>query len=204
MFEYISQAGPLIWVILAVSIWALALILERFRFLRLMSRELKNERERWFQLAKSQGMEAARRELEDAEGMVAEVLREAWAPGQTMDAAEKGVEEVLSRHIPRLDRHMGTIGTLGSLEPMIGLLGTVTGLIQSFGGLSTAGGDLATVSGGLAIAMINTQAGLFAALPILLVLQYLRNRQRDLLGELQNVSAKALKWGHRHVTSETV
>jgi biopolymer transport protein ExbB len=204
MIAYFTQAGPLIWAILAVSIWAFALIVERFWTLRRLSREVKQQSVYWFEILQNAGPQEAFQKLQGQEGLVAEILQEAWEPKHSMEAAEKGVEEVISRHLPHLDRHLGTIGTLGSLEPMIGLLGTVTGLIQSFGGLSTAGGDLASVSGGLAIAMINTQAGLFTALPILLILQYLRNRQRDLLGEIQTVCARALKWGHRNVTPSSL
>lgn len=200
MWEYLVKGGPLVWPILAVSVWAFALILERFFFLRRSKARYQKQADHYFDLFEKQGPEAVRVQLAGQQGLVPELLLEAWDPTRNIDAAEKGVEEVLSRHLPKLDKSIATIGTLGSLEPMIGLLGTISGMIASFGALhASGGGDLAEISGGLSVAMINTQLGLCTALPILLAHNFLRNRHRETLAVLQNICARSLKMAHKNV-----
>lgn len=202
MWEYLYKGGPLVWPILLVSIWALTLILERFFYLRRAKKRYSQESASFFAIYEQHGPSAALESIAKApQGLVAEILIEAWNPAHNPAAAEKGVEEVLSRHLPKLDKSIATIGTLGSLEPMIGLLGTITGMITSFGALhATGGGDLAEISGGLSVAMINTQLGLCTALPILFAHNFIRNRHRETLSVLQNICARALKMAHKDVS----
>lgn len=201
MWEYLEKGGPLVWPILLVSVWAFGLILERFFYLRRAKKRYQIQSSAFFKAYDEEGPQQALAALQSAQGLVPEILLEAWDPKHNPAAAEKGVEEVLSRHLPKLDKSISTIGTLGSLEPMIGLLGTISGMIVSFGALhASGGGDLAEISGGLSVAMINTQLGLCTALPILFAHNFIRNRHRETLSVLQNICARALKMAHKDVS----
>ena len=69
--------------------------------------------------------------------------------------------EDAGRHVVHeLERFLNTLGTIASISPLLGLLGTVTGIIKSFNALQAgAAGDPRMLSGGIAEALIATAAG---------------------------------------------
>ena len=70
------------------------------------------------------------------------------------------------RELDRLEGSLSFLGTVASVSPYIGLLGTVWGIMSSFQGLSHAGqATLAQVAPGIAEALVATAVGLFAAIP---------------------------------------
>src|SRR5262245_43286006 len=63
-------------------------------------------------------------------------------------------------------RGPGTLATIGSTAPFIGLFGTVVGIINAFRGIAATGsGGMAAVSGGIAEALVATALGIFVAIP---------------------------------------
>jgi biopolymer transport protein TolQ len=76
-----------------------------------------------------------------------------------LDAEADGERERLGRHTPWL-------ATIGSVSPLLGLLGTVLGVIQAFIGIATKGsGNLSAVAPGVAEALVATAASLAVAIP---------------------------------------
>ncbi|GLS25334.1 MotA/TolQ/ExbB proton channel family protein [Marinibactrum halimedae] len=72
---------------------------------------------------------------------------------------------LISRVSERVNVNLDMIGTLVSLAPLLGLLGTVTGMIDVFNVLAvTGGGDAKSMAGGVSKATIPTMAGMVAAL----------------------------------------
>jgi biopolymer transport protein TolQ len=66
----------------------------------------------------------------------------------------------------RLGRFLPWLATIGSVSPLIGLLGTVLGVIEAFLGIATKGsGNLAAVAPGVGEALIATAAALAVAIP---------------------------------------
>jgi biopolymer transport protein TolQ len=87
-----------------------------------------------------------------------------------LDADSDGERERLGRHIPWL-------ATIGSVSPLLGLLGTVLGVIQAFIGIATKGsGNLAAVAPGVAEALVATAASLAVAIPATFGYNILANR----------------------------
>ena len=76
----------------------------------------------------------------------------------------------------RMEQGLGPIAALAALLPLLGLLGTVLGMLETFGVIRGHGmGDARLLAGGIRQALLTTQAGLFAAVPVVLGLQYLRS-----------------------------
>ncbi|HJQ21223.1 MAG TPA: MotA/TolQ/ExbB proton channel family protein [Gemmatimonadaceae bacterium] len=66
----------------------------------------------------------------------------------------------------RLGRYTPWLATIGSVSPLLGLLGTVIGVIQAFIGIATKGsGNLSAVAPGVAEALVATAASLAVAIP---------------------------------------
>jgi biopolymer transport protein TolQ len=72
----------------------------------------------------------------------------------------------MEREMRGLERHVGTLATIGSAAPFVGLFGTVWGIMNSFQSIAmTKNTTLAVVAPGIAEALFATALGLFAAIP---------------------------------------
>jgi biopolymer transport protein TolQ len=91
-------------------------------------------------------------------------------------AAER---DLMSHYLPWL-------ATIGSVGPLLGLLGTVLGVMDAFIGIATKGsGNISAVAPGVAEALVTTVAGLAAAIPAVIAYNLFVNRVRLLAGELE-------------------
>jgi biopolymer transport protein ExbB len=71
---------------------------------------------------------------------------------------------------PLLSRNLAVIAVLGSVAPLLGLLGTVSGMIATFNVISAIGtGNARPLAGGISEALVATEAGLLVAIPGLLL-----------------------------------
>ncbi len=78
------------------------------------------------------------------------------------------------------------LATIGSVSPLLGLLGTVLGIMRAFLGIAAQGsGNIAAVAPGVAEALITTVAGLMAAIPAVIAYNFFVNRIRLFAGELE-------------------
>lgn len=94
--------------------------------------------------------------------------KQASAP-ELLGGTERLLRVALQRQQSALEQGLGTLSSIGSVSPYVGLFGTVWGIMNSFLGLSqTQQATLATVAPGIAEALIATAIGLFAAIPAVL------------------------------------
>lgn len=90
----------------------------------------------------------------------------------------------------RLGRHIPWLATIGSVSPLLGLLGTVLGVIQAFIGIATKGsGNLSAVAPGVAEALVATAASLAVAIPATFGYNLLANRVNRFDGAMERFSA---------------
>jgi biopolymer transport protein ExbB/TolQ len=178
----------------------LALLIERTIYYTQLKKALTRESEEFFGWSKRDGVAKAYCLLEGRTGILPDLLRAAWSPEYTqMSLVERNVEEVLHENRPHLEKSLNTLATLASIQPLLGLLGTISGMIATFSVISTQGtGDPRALADGISEAMITTEAGLCVALPILLAHNYLRNRYKNILASLQKFCARSLKEKEQH------
>jgi len=82
------------------------------------------------------------------------------------DRVDRLMNVAVSREMDRIERHMGTLATIGTASPFIGLLGTVWGIMTAFQAIAaTKDTNLAVVAPGIAEALFATALGLVAAIP---------------------------------------
>lgn len=198
MLLMLSQAGWPIWPLLATSVVALALIVERLLSLRahrVMPRGVAAEVE-----ALQRGGHAspdALRQLERASPLgfvLAEVLRCRSMPGEQ---ARVAIEDAGRAVAYQLGRYLPAIGTIAAIAPLLGLFGTVVGMIEIFGAYSPTGGDPAALAHGISIALYNTGFGILIAIPALIFHRYFRARVDYFLHELEQAATRALRLQQR-------
>lgn len=87
------------------------------------------------------------------------------------------IDEELRFYRPRLENGMSTITSMGAAAPLLGLLGTVSGMVGTFETISIFGaGNPALMADSISEALVTTQNGLLAALPLMLLHNVLWNR----------------------------
>ena len=106
--------------------------------------------------------------------------------GQSRASIKERMEEVGRREHARLARYVGLVGVVATIEPLLGLLGTVTGMIDVFQGVVGGGvGDPKALANGIWSALITTAAGLSTGIPAYLAFRYLNAQVDDRMLELE-------------------
>lgn len=172
------------------SILALTVILERFWVMRKNSVDVN-----WlFKLTRRYVLENRYSEavafLSRQKNSIATLLREGI---QRRTLSRGDMEEFLANLIGeeniRLEKRLGILGTLGSMTPFIGLLGTVLGIIRAFRDLAAAsGGGPSVVASGIAEALVATAGGLLVAIPSLVFFNYFAGRLKVMNSQMEMAS----------------
>jgi biopolymer transport protein ExbB len=178
MLDIFQKGGPLMYPILLCSVMALAIFLERiwtfYRIRRgtdLLVREVES-------LANKGHIDEALVVCQRSGSPLSRIFIAALrASGRSRDHLKTVVEEVGSRETAPLEKYLGLMGTIATISPLLGLLGTVLGMIEAFTVIATHGaGTPATLGGGISQALITTAAGLAVAIPTILLHKYLSSR----------------------------
>jgi biopolymer transport protein ExbB len=178
MWEIVRAGGPLMWPIILCSVLAAAIFLERSWTLqskRVLPPELT--RKVWQLVENHQVTDNAITALERSSPL-GRVLAAGLANRHRPREILKERLEDTGRHVVHeLERFLDALGTIASISPLLGLLGTVTGIIKAFNAINAGGmGDPRALSGGIAEALLTTAAGLCVAIPALVGYKYLRRR----------------------------
>ncbi|KAB2868919.1 MAG: ATP-binding cassette domain-containing protein [Burkholderiaceae bacterium] len=92
-------------------------------------------------------------------------------------------------------RLVSSLATIGSVSPLLGLLGTVLGVMHAFLGMGQKGsGNIAAVAPGIAEALITTVAGIAAAIPALMAYNYFAGKTAQFEGDLDGFANGLVGW----------
>jgi biopolymer transport protein ExbB len=110
---------------------------------------------------------------------------------EVVEAATRAVERATLLTTSDLKRGIGSLATIATITPFIGLFGTVIGIINAFTGMALAGsGGIGAVSAGIAEALVATAFGLGVAIPAAWMFNYFTNRLERLQIEMSNSSSE--------------
>ena len=183
------------WPILICSVGAAAIILERLWTLqrkRVIPRELT---ERVWKLVETNSLSEQHIEALQHNSPLGRVLAAGLANRHCGREIMREVIEDAGRHVVHeLERFLNALGTIASISPLLGLLGTVTGIIEAFEAITSQGvGDARVLSGGIGEALITTAAGLMVAIPALIGYRYLRGVVDGLVVEMEKEAIKLVQ-----------
>jgi biopolymer transport protein TolQ len=120
---------------------------------------------------------------------------------RSITSVERALSRAIRSETGRLSRHVGFLATTAAATPFIGLFGTVWGIMQAFMAIGLTGNtSLVAVAPGIAEALVNTAAGLFAAIPALIAYNYLVQKIRAARGEMEEFSLEFLNLTERNFT----
>jgi biopolymer transport protein ExbB len=195
MFEIVKAGGIMMGPIILASIVAAAIFLERLWTLqpkRVLPGDLTEKVWRWVEQQAIQDKHITALQQNSPLG---KILAAGLANRDRDRSVIKESIEDTGRHVVHeLDRFIGTLGTIASLSPLMGLLGTVIGMIRTFNAITTDGiGNPAALAGGIAEALITTAAGLTVAIPALIGYKYLRGRVESLVVQMEKEAIKLVQ-----------
>jgi biopolymer transport protein ExbB len=192
MFEIVKAGGIMMGPLILASIIAAAIFLERLWTLqakRVLPTELTDKVWRWVEQRQIQDKHIFALQQNSPLG---KILAAGLANRHRDRSIIKESIEDTGRHVVHeLDRFIGTLGTIASLSPLMGLLGTVLGMIRTFNAITTEGiGNPAALAGGIAEALITTAAGLTVAIPALIGYRFLRSKVERLVVQMEKEAIK--------------
>ena len=188
MLELMQKGGPVIWVILVLSILGVGVFLERLVYLHRAQVRVGEFLRGLANLVRDDRLEEVRKQCLATPGPVARVALSAVLARECPRAELRDiVEEAGQLEVPRLERHLSLLGGIAYVAPLLGLLGTVLGLLEAFYLVSTQGGyaTVADLSGSVYQSLISAAAGLAVAVPALIAAGYLNARVQDLVHDME-------------------
>jgi biopolymer transport protein ExbB len=190
MWELVQAGGGFMWPIIACSIAAVGILLERLWTLQ-RKRVLPPE------LIKKVSDLADKNQVTPK---VIEALEKNSPLGRVLAAAlanrHRGrqimmerVEDTGRHVVHELERFLNSLGTIASISPLLGLLGTVSGIIRAFNAVMLGGmGDPAKLAGGISEALITTAGGLAVAIPSFIAYRYLRGKVERIVIDMEKIA----------------
>jgi len=120
---------------------------------------------------------------------------------KSLDSVERSLIRASRIETARLTRYVPFLATTAAAGPFIGLFGTVWGIMQAFGNIGATGStSITAVAPGISEALINTAAGLFAAIPALLAYNHFVQKLRQSRGEMEDFTLEFLNLTERNFT----
>ena len=192
MLHYLEVGGPILWVLVIISIGAFAVVLERIVFFarneKIIGDTFKDE---ILSLVASKKLDEAIALCDTKKSCVASAVK------KFLQKAPKGIDvqdyefilkEITIKETSPYESRLNLLASVISISPMLGLLGTVTGMIRAFTNISKYGaGDAAIVADGIAEALLTTAAGLMIAIPVIVIYNYLNRRLEKMENEIDDV-----------------
>ncbi len=178
--QKLADGGPIVWVLLALSLFSLALIVVKVMQLRGVTGGVER-RSQAIETWTSGDRHAAMTALEGASAPADRITHAAMVglhAGRPQTAVEGDLEWRGNAEVAEMSRHIRVLELIAMISPLLGLLGTVLGMIQSFQELALAEGaaNASLLAAGIWQALLTTAAGLLVAIPAAIAASLLTDR----------------------------
>jgi biopolymer transport protein ExbB len=206
MWEIVQAGGWLMLPIIACSVVAAAIILERLWTLqpnRVLPTDLTAEVWKWVKNEQldPQHIQALHQGSPLGQVLAAGLLKR----DESRVIVKESIEDTGRDVVHELERYLNPLGTIAAISPLLGLLGTVIGMVKVFAAITASGvGNPSVLAGGISEALITTAAGLTVAIPSLMGYRYLRGRIDGLVVRMEKEAMKFLEALSQHKGAEIV
>ncbi len=192
MVEIVRAGGWLMLPIILCSVVAIAIVIERFWTLsvsRITPKYILAQVWTWLKNNQLDSSKLRELRLSSPLGKIlaAGLLSSRYGRAAMIDSIEQTSVQV----VHDLERYLNALGTIASIAPLLGLLGTVIGMIRVFSEIMLQGtGNANALAGGISEALITTAAGLSVAIPTYIFHRFFARRVDFLVLNLEQESIK--------------
>jgi len=184
------------WPIMFCSCVAMAIIIDRFRFLRRATIDTREFMDTMRQVLRQNRIQEAINICDETDAPVARIMKAGILKNSRgKEEIREAIEDAGNLELPHLERHLSALATCANIAPLLGLLGTVTGMITAFAQIQNKRGQVnpADLAEGIGSALVTTAAGLTVAIPILVVYNWLVTRVDNMVVEMEISSAELVE-----------
>lgn len=192
MFELVKSGGWLMLPIILCSVISISIIVERFWSLqreKVLPRHLVAS---VWHMVKTGKLERARIEEVGRQSALGKILSAGLnVRDQRRERIKESIEERGREVVHELERFLNALGTVASISPLLGLLGTVVGIMKAFNEIVLHGvGNPGVLANGISQALITTIAGLSVAIVSLVFYRYFRRKVDTIVVEMEREAIK--------------
>lgn len=201
MLNIIYEGGVLMFPIMAVSIVALAITIERFWTLRRATIDTREFMDAMRTVLRQNRVQEAIAICDETDAPVARIMKAGILKhNRSKEDIREAIEDAGHLEIPRLERYMSALATCANIAPLLGLLGTVQGMIKAFEQIQHKQGQVnpSDLAEGIGNALITTAAGLTVAIPALVVYNYFVTRVENMILEMEISSSELVELLTKH------
>jgi len=205
--KILLEGGVFMWPILALLILAIAVIIERYRSLRLLDTDAGALREQVIALLSEDKVEESLGLCDAARGPVPAILsnglrkylvlrRLNYDPAQMEQQVIKSMENYGVNIVAALERHLPILATIASVAPMLGFLGTVQGMIVAFGDIEANIGQqniVQAAASGIRVALLTTAFGLVVGIPASMAFNHFTGIINDFVLQVESSAAELIE-----------
>lgn len=191
MWNMIIKGGPLMILILACSVIAFAVVIERLWYLHRAKINTEEFMEDISETIKRNRIVDAIDKCNAIQGPIARILKSGiMKHDRPRSEIKEAIEDAGLHEVPLLEKNIGVLATIAHITPLLGLLGTVVGMVNAFQVIEQKAqalmpvnpGDLA---GGIWVALITTVAGLSVAIPTFVAYNFLVSKADGFILEME-------------------
>ncbi|TRZ95926.1 MotA/TolQ/ExbB proton channel family protein [bacterium] len=200
LWQVFLAGGPVMWPILLCSIFALAIILEKFLHLHQIKIDTQQFLNNILDKIKRHEIKEALQVCEKTKSPIAHILKVGILKyDRPRPQIKEAIEDASLYEVPKLEKNLTALATIAHVSPLLGLLGTVTGMVRCFQTIQAKAtafhpvspGDLA---GGIWEALLTTVAGLAVAIPTFVVYNYLVSRVNNFILEMEKAATELVNF----------
>ncbi|MDA7534041.1 MotA/TolQ/ExbB proton channel family protein [bacterium] len=205
--NFLLEGGPFMWPLLALLVMAIAVIIERYRSLKLLETDAGSLREEVIELLSEDKVEESLKLCDSARGPVPAILsnglrkylvlrRLNYDQAQMEQQVVKSMENYGVNIVAALERHLPILATIASVAPMLGFLGTVQGMIVAFGDIEANIGQqniVQAAASGIRVALLTTAFGLIVGIPAYIAFNYFTGLINDFVLQVESSAAELIE-----------
>ncbi|OGX14961.1 MAG: hypothetical protein A2166_03425 [Omnitrophica WOR_2 bacterium RBG_13_41_10] len=200
LWKIFLAGGPVMWPILLCSIFALAIILEKFWHLNRIKIDTQKFLSDILDKMKRHEIKEALQVCDSTKSPIAHILKAGILKyDRSREKIKEAIEDASLYEVPKIEKNLTALATIAHISPLLGLLGTVTGMVRCFQTIQAktsafhpvSPGDLA---GGIWEALLTTVAGLVVAIPAFVAYNYLVSRINSFILEMEKASTELVNF----------
>ena len=199
-WQVMVASGPMVWPILACSIFAVAIVTEKLLYLSRIELDTGEFLNSILEKMKRHQIKEAIQVCDSAKAPLSQILKAGILKyDRSRPQIKEAIEDASLYEIPRLEKNLPALATIAYVAPLLGLLGTVIGMVKCFriiqlNGLIARPVAAADLSGGIWQALLDTVAGLAVAIPAYVAYNYLVSRVNNYILELEKASTELVNF----------
>lgn len=189
------QGWPILSVLLIMSVFSMATFIDRVRALRRTRCNARQFVRYVIRVIEERGLDPAINYCAKHPLPIAKAVLAVLEQNGNRESRERALEHAIEQDVHQIEGGVAALGTIASVAPFVGLLGTVIGIIKAFGSIAvSAGGGAEVVSKGIAEALVTTACGLLVAIPSVAAYNYCVHKIRNLAKDTDLAVYELVAW----------